>query len=71
MNKPARLTLDEAAAAQTAAMDEFISICQRGRETAATIKELGSNRFKYLKACEALWDAHFFNIADTGVKVIR
>jgi hypothetical protein len=64
-------TLDEASAAQTKALNDFVALCDMGRIVPLPLSKFVENRIAYTRACEALWDAHFRNIADTGVQVYR
>lgn len=65
------MNLDEAILAKKAAEDKFVEICQRGRDNpdGVHILEFARNMTEYQKASEAIWEAMFKNVADTGVKI--
>ena len=70
MNKPI-LTLDEANAAQVNALSDFTALCHSARIVPVPLSKFTQNRIEYTRACEAVWDGMFRNIAGTGVQVYR
>jgi len=70
MNKP-RLTLDEASAAQSTALHDFLELCRMGRISPIPLSKFVQNRIEYTRACEAVWEAYFIAQADTGLQVLR
>lgn len=63
--------LEDAKLAMDAILVEFEELCEEGRISPITIDSIAKHRIKFLKTADDLYVAMFFNMADTGVQVLR
>ena len=63
------ITYEEALARRRQVQQDFNALMDKGRKVGITTDELAENLKAYRLACDAVWEAMFANIVDTGVKV--
>ena len=67
----AKLRLADAITLREECVKQFNQICEEGRTSPVPIQAYVDNRILYMKACELVYDAMWFEVADTGVQVLR
>lgn len=64
-------TLLEAIKAREAVIDQFNILCEEGRISPVPLGAFTLNRQAYMLACEDVYTSMFYNVADTGVQLLK
>ena len=63
--------LSKALAAHKQTMKDFEDLCAEARSSPVSMKEFVRNRIEFMAACETLYAAMFYSVADSGVQILR